>query len=205
MNKQSLLIYKFVLIALIALPCEGQSLWKDTSVAVTADKKAQKVGDILTVLVQENATATKDNSTQTAKSTGADIGISSFLYGPAASGLLTKGGQYPALKFNAKTDFEGGGKINNSEVIVARIAVRVIDVLPNGNLIVEGSRHTSFSGESQDAILRGSVRIDDITANNTIYSYNVADATIKYVSKGTVSNVQKKGWFTRFFDKVNPF
>jgi flagellar L-ring protein precursor FlgH len=205
MNKLSSLICKSACMALVALQCEGQSLWKETSVAITSDKKAQKVGDILTILVQENATATKDNSTQTAKSSGADIGISSFLYGPGASGLLTKGGQYPALKFNGKTDFTGGGKINNSEAITARIAVRVMDVLPNGTLIIEGSRHTSFSGESQDAVLRGSVRIEDITANNTVFSYNVADASIKYISKGTVSNVQKKGWFTRVFDKINPF
>ncbi|MDB6038045.1 MAG: flgH, partial [Verrucomicrobiales bacterium] len=196
---------KAAFIALVASQCEGQSLWKETSVAITSDKKAQKVGDILTILVQENATATKDNSTQTAKSSGADMGISSFLYGPGASGLLTKGGQYPALKFSGKTDFTGGGKINNSEAITARIAVRVMDVLPNGTLIIEGSRHTSFSGESQDAVLRGSVRIEDITANNTVFSYNVADASIKYISKGTVSNVQKKGWFTRALDKINPF
>jgi len=184
---------------------KAQSLWKENSVAVTADKKAQKVGDILTILVQESATATKDNSTSTAKSTTADMGITSFLYGPGASSFLTRDGQYPALKYNAKNDFTGGGKINNSEVITARIAVRVTDVLPNGNLVIEGSKHTSFSGESQDAILRGTVRIDDVTANNTVFSYNVADATIKYVSKGTVSNVQKKGWFTRILDKINPF
>jgi flagellar L-ring protein precursor FlgH len=72
-------------------------------------------------------------------------------------------------------------------------------------LVIEGSKHTSFSGESQDAILRGTVRMDDVTANNTVFSYNVADATIKYLSKGSVSNVQKKGWFTRILDKVNPF
>ncbi len=205
MNKLSLLIFNSLLVAFVANRCDAQSLWKETSVAITADKRAQKIGDVITILVQENATATKDNSTQTAKSAGADIGITSFLYGPAASGLLTKGGKYPALNYNAKTDFSGGGKINNSEVITARIAVRVMDVLPNGNLVIEGSRHTSFSGESQDAILRGTVRLEDIAANNTVYSYNVADASIKYISKGSVSDVQKKGWFTRIFDKINPF
>src|SRR5437868_5789780 len=109
MNKLLLSLFKsgFAVLLLGALGAysEAQSLWKENSVAVTADKKAGKVGDILTILVQESATATKDNSTSTAKSTGADIGISSFLYGPGASGLLTKGGQYPALKFNAKNDF----------------------------------------------------------------------------------------------------
>src|SRR5262249_16286611 len=133
------------------------------------------------------------------------IGITSFLYGPGASGLLTKGGQYPALKYNAANDFTGGGKINNSETITARIAVRVVDVLPNGNMVIEGTRKTAFAGEMQDAVLHGVVRSEDVTAGNTVFSYNIADATVKYVSKGSVSSTQKKGWFTRAWEAVSPF
>jgi flagellar L-ring protein precursor FlgH len=81
----------------------------------------------------------------------------------------------------------------------------VIDRLPNHNLVVQGTRRTAFSGETQDAVLRGIVRPEDIAANNTVFSYNVADATITFVSKGTVSNNQKKGWFTRLWEKVTPF
>jgi len=209
MKPQSSLLCKFVLSGLVlaaALTAPAQSLWKEnTSRPMTADKRARAVGDVITILVQESNTATKDNSTQTAKKTTADMGISSFLYGPAASGLLTKGGQYPALKYSAANDFTGGGKINNSEKITAQIAVRVVDVLPNGNLVIEGTRQTSFAGEKQDAVLRGVVRAEDVAANNTVYSYNIADATIKYISKGSVSDSQKKGWFTRMFDKISPF
>jgi flagellar L-ring protein precursor FlgH len=111
----------------------------------------------------------------------------------------------PALKFDSKYDFDGGGKINNSERIVARIAVVVMDVLPNGNLIVEGKRQTSFAGESQDIILRGVVRPVDIAANNTVFSYNVAEASIRFVSKGTVTDSQRKGWFMRLWEKISPF
>lgn len=195
-----------LLLSLMAGNSFAQSLWKeDSSRSLVADRKARAVGDILTIMVQESNTAAKNNSTQTAKKSGVDASISSFLYGPGASGLLTKGGQYPALKFDAKQDFSGGGKISNSEQITARIAVRVMDVLPNGNLVIEGTRQTSFSGETQDAVLRGVVRGEDVTANNTVFSYNVADASIKFISKGSVSNVQKKGWFTRTWEKVSPF
>jgi flagellar L-ring protein precursor FlgH len=83
--------------------------------------------------------------------------------------------------------------------------VRVIDVLPNRNLVIEGTRETAFSGEQQTAILRGTVRPEDIAANNTIFSYNVADATIKFVSKGTISDNQRKGWFTKIWEKLTPF
>lgn len=193
-------------LALAAAPLPAQSLWREgTSQSLLADRRARAVGDILTILVQESNSVTKDNSTQTGKSSGVDASIASFLYGPAASGLLTKGGQYPALNFNAKSDFTGGGKINNTENMTTRIAVRVIDVLPNGQLVLEGTRQTSFGGETQDAILRGVVRGEDVAANNTVFSYNVADATIRFVSKGTITDSQKKGWFTKVWDKISPF
>ena len=111
----------------------------------------------------------------------------------------------PAIKYKATHDFGGNGKIDNSEKIVARVAVQVVDVLPNRNLVVEGRRKTSFSGESQDVVLRGTVRPEDITAHNTVLSYNVADATIRFISKGTISDAQRKGWFTRIWDKLTPF
>ena len=203
--------WSFKLGALIALASLGlsanaQSLWKDgTSRPMTSDKRATAVGDILTILVQENNSASKDQNTRTAKESGLNAAIEAFLYSPDASKLLTHNGKMPSIKLNAKQNFEGGGRISNAEKITARIAVRVVDVLPNANLVVEGTRQTSFSGETQDAILRGVVRTEDIAANNTVFSYNVADATIKYVSKGTVSDNQRKGWFTKIWEKVTPF
>lgn len=188
------------------LSSQAGSLWKpDVSKSMFSDKRARSVGDIVTILVQENNAATKENSTKTARSSSTDASLNTFLFSPAASGLLSKGGKMPAMNFGSKNSFDGGGTINNSEKITARIAVRVIDVLPNGNLVLEGKRQTSFAGEKQDAILRGTVRSDDVSANNTVYSYNVADATIQYTSKGTISDSQKKGWFTRTWDKVSPF
>jgi len=184
----------------------ADSLWREEgSRTMFADSRAVRLGDILTIVVQENTSTSKDNNTQTSKKTALDASIATFLYSPAASGLLTKGGQMPAIKYNSKNDFDGGGKINNSEKIVARIAVTVIDRLPNRNLLVQGTRRTAFSGETQDVVLRGVVRSEDIAANNTVFSYNVADATISFVSKGAVTSAQRKGWFTRIWDKVSPF
>lgn len=196
----------FTALLLSSLSIPAQSLWKaDSSRAIVADKRARAVGDIVTILVQENNTASKDNSTKTAKSSSVDASIAKFLYSPAASGLLTKGGNFPALNLSAKQDFDGGGKISNSEKITSKIAVRVVDVLPNGNLVLEGRRSTAFAGETQEAVLRGVVRAEDIAPNNTLYSYNIADATIKYVSSGAIADNQRKGWFTRVWEKVTPF
>ena len=212
MKKVSALLCKPVcLLALLltfqAASLMADSLWKtDTSPSsIFADKKARRVGDIMTVIIQENNGATRNNTTATSKASSVDASIASFLYGPAASGLLTKGGAYPAMNFTGKNSYSGGGQINNQETITAQLAVRVIDVLPNGNLVIEGRRHTAFSGEKQDAVLRGTIRYDDISANNTVFSYNIADASIQFVSHGTITDSQNKGWFNRIWDKVNPF
>lgn len=193
-------------LAIAPATLSAQSLWKtDQPQSMFADRRARSVGDIITIVVQENNSATKQNNTKTARKTSADLSISSFLYGPSASGLLTQGGKYPAMKFSGAKDFDGGGSINNTETINTRIAVRVVEVLPNNNLVVEGRRETAFSGETQEAILRGTVRTDDVTTSNTVLSYNIADATIKFVSKGSVTDSQKRGWFGRVWDKVSPF
>jgi flagellar L-ring protein FlgH len=198
------LVAGVALCSAVTLPAD--SLWHDeVSKPMSADKRATRVGDIVTILVQENTTATKDNSTKTSKQSSIDAAISSFLYSPAASGLLTKGGTLPAVKLAGKSDFSGGGSINNSQQIIASVAVRVTDVLPNGNLIIEGTRESAFSGEQQTIILRGTIRQEDIMANNTVLSYNVADATIKFISKGTITDSQRKGWFHRLWDKLSPF
>jgi flagellar L-ring protein precursor FlgH len=109
------------------------------------------------------------------------------------------------MQMNSENTFDGGGSINNSERINARIAVRVTEVLPNGHLVLEGRRQTVVAGEQQEAILRGVVRQEDIQPNNTVPSSTIADATIKFVSRGTVSDSQRRGWFTRVFQAITPF
>ena len=185
----------------------ADSLWKDdaSSVSIFADKKAHQVGDIVTVIIQENNGASRNNNTTTARTSSVDSSISTFLYSPGASGLLTKNGQMPAMSLSGKNSFNCGGQINNVETITAQLAVKVIDVLPNGNLVVEGRKQTAFSGEKQDAILRGTVRVDDISSTNTVYSFNIADVSIQFSSRGSVTDSQKRGWFTTIWDKVSPF
>ena len=202
----------FVLSLVLSILCipapssPAQSLWNDgVSKPMYSDKRASRVGDLITIVVQENTTASKDNATSTSKKASMDAAIAAFLYSPAASGLLTKGGQLPALKYNSANTFDGGGTIKNSEQIVAQVTVRVIDVLPNGNMVVEGTRETSFAGEKQNIVLRGIVRPEDVASNNTVFSYNVADAKINIVGKGAITDSQRKGWFTKIWDKISPF
>src|SRR5688572_21977892 len=115
----------------------AQSLWKEGAAqSMVADKRATHVGDILTIIVQENNTASKDQNTRTSKESALNAAIETFLYSPDASKLLTHNGKMPAIKLNSKQNFEGGGRISNAEKVTARIAVRVVDVLPNKNLVI---------------------------------------------------------------------
>ncbi|MGA4578604.1 flagellar basal body L-ring protein FlgH [Limisphaera sp. VF-2] len=187
-------------------PAQAQSLWRDeVSRSMYADKRALAVGDILTVLVQESTVTAKDNKTATTRESGMDAGLSAFFYSPTASPLLTRRGQLPALRWNSKNQFSGGGSVANSERITARAAVQVIEVLPNRNLIIEGRRETVVGNEIQTMVLRGIVRPEDVLPNNTVYSYNIADAKIEIIGKGTLIDSQRKGWFSRLWDKITPF
>jgi flagellar L-ring protein precursor FlgH len=181
---------------------QGQSLWHDdSSRAMFADKRADGIGDILTVVVQETSSENKNNETKTEKNSSWTAAVSSFLF----PGFVQYKGSTPAVQYNSDLKHDGSGAINNSETIVAQVAVKIMDVLPNHTFVIEGRRETSFSGEHQTIVLRGIVRPEDITSADTIMSYNVADATIQMVGKGAVSDTQNKGWFTRVLDKVIPF
>jgi flagellar L-ring protein precursor FlgH len=200
--------YTQLSIALLTLPfsfqgaVQAQSLWRDDVVRpMFADKRGANIGDIITIVVQENTTASKNNETKTEKNSGLTAAVSSFLY----PGFLSYKGSMPAVQYNSDLKHDGTGAINNSETIVAHVAVKVMDVLPNHNLVIEGRRETSFSSEHQTIVLHGIVRPEDIGSDNTVLSQNVADATIQIVGKGTVTDSQRKGWFTQIWDKVNPF
>jgi len=197
-------ILPLIFAASLAAPMlvSAQSLWRDeVSKPMFADKRANSVGDILTIVVQESSTANKDNETKTEKQSSWMAAVSSFLF----PGFVQYKGTTPAVNYTSDLKHDGTGAIKNSETIVAQVAVKVIDVLPNKCLVIEGKRDTSFAGEHQTIVLHGTVRADDVTAANTVLSYNVADATISIVGHGAVTDATKKGWFTRILDKVMPF
>ena len=188
----------------------ADSLWKDdVSFAPAADKKARLIGDILNVRVQESNTANRSGTTSSSRSSSADANISQLFFSVGSptngSGLFQHKGAFPAMKFANSTSHAGSGSINNTDSITTRFAVRVVDVLPNRNMIIEGIRRSAYSGETQTIILRGTVRADDIAADNSVYSYQIADMNIRYLSSGVVTGAQDKGWFMKFWDTISPF
>jgi flagellar L-ring protein precursor FlgH len=212
---------------LAAWPVQAGSLWKDGVTderGMFADKRARRVGDIVTIVVQETATLSNSARLKTDKDSKAGVEgvasnlINSFLNNLNPTKVFSKQiaenqpknvnltiPSLPSLPVSGANEYTGGGEIKNTQTIATRAAVQIIDVLPNGNLVIEGIRQISFSKERQFASLRGIIRPYDIQPDNTVISSNVADARIDIVAEGVLTDAQKKGWLLRLNDKLNPF
>jgi flagellar L-ring protein FlgH len=184
----------------------AESLWTaptGTERSMYADRKAARVGDIVTIVVSETAATQSSQSKKTNKDGSLEAGVSSFLF--PGSGLGKHKGEFPSTSMSGSSTFSGGGQVANSQSLSARAAVLVADVLPNGNLAVEGVRVVTFSGETQYIVLHGIIRPDDITSANTVASTNIADVRIEFISEGSLTDAQKKSWLLKIADKVRPF
>jgi flagellar L-ring protein precursor FlgH len=196
------------LLCSVAATTRADSLWTNSPQgerSLVADRKAANTGDILTIVVQENATANSTQQRKDSRDNSIQAAVNQFLFTAAASKFGTHNGELPATSFSSKSAFTGGGQVDNSQSLSARAAVLVADVLPNGNLVVEGVRLVTFSGETQYVVLHGIVRPDDIGSDNTIVSTNIADARVEFFSEGSLTDVQKRGWLTKIYEKLRPF
>lgn len=185
---------------------QATSLWNQSgrnNRSMFADKTAYQRGDIITVVVSESAQQVQSLRLQTDKSAGINNAVGQWLF--ANSGFGTHNKELPATDISGNNTYTGGGEISNQQTLTGRVSVMVIDVLPNGNLVIEGTRRVSFSGETQYAVLRGLVRKYDIAASNLVESDKIADATIQFISEGKLTESQRKGWLLQINDKVNPF
>lgn len=181
-------IERFLIIALFST-----SLWSATIHSLYTNHRAMREGDILTVLIVEKANAGSSTNTQTEK--GNAFSISS----QDGSGFLSF---MPTFGANGKMglDYKGGGDTKRTGEFMATISARVESVLNNGNLIIKGNKTVKINDEEEVIVLSGIVRPQDIEGNNTVYSYNVANAEITYSGKGTNSDAQRPGPITRFFN-----
>lgn len=204
-SASSLVCLGWLALLAVAAPAQSGSLWPAGSRSMFADSRASRVGDILTVVVAEAATATSAQSKSATRDSSLEDSISQFIFSPATSGRFTSGGELPASSATGKSTFSGGGQINNSQSLTARAAVLVADVLPNGNLVIEGARQIRFSGETQYVVLRGLVRPEDISVSNTVLSSNIADASVEFYSEGNLTDAQKRGWLSKLYEKLRPF
>ena len=192
----------------LAGPLAAQSLWLaagSRELSLTSDPKASRVGYIITIIIAESTSLSSSSNKTTNTSEAAQGAVTQFLFPPAVSGFGTNGGQLPGFGWGGKSDYSGGGNVNNSQVVTGRAAMLIADVLPNGNLVLEGARRVSFSGETQHVVLRGIVRPADVSPVNTVLSTNIAEARLEFLSEGELSSAQKRGWLSKLYQTFRPF
>lgn len=184
------------------------SIWQAASAGLTADHKARSKGDIITVVIVEQASASKEATTDTDRSAGISASIP-YLMGLEKQKLLL-GKVWNAdlnnlLGASSNSNFGGSGATTRKENLVATMSAKIIDVLPTGNFLIEGRRNVKVNNEDQIIVLQGTVRPRDISPDNTVNSSLIADARITYTGEGVISDRQRPGWLLNFLDWIWPF
>lgn len=187
-------------------PQTAGSLWTESRGGLFPDMKARTVGDIVTVAITENASASKEAKTETSRDSSMSAGITNLL--GLERTLASMAGYSDATSLidaSAKNDFEGSGKTSRKENLVATLTSQVVEVLPNGNLRIKGNKTVTVNSETQIVQLSGIVRPSDISTANVVDSKKVLNARIAYVGDGVISDKQQPGWLVRGLDRVWPF
>ncbi len=196
----------------VAIPEAGLApdgaLWQDDAplIFLFTDQKARTVGDIITIKITESSAATNRASTATDRSSSLSASVDAFFNAekryPIDQPFFNP---FSKVAGGVESEFEGTGTTKRSGDLNAYITALVTQVLPNGNLVVTGSREVLINNENQIIELTGVVRPRDIGANNLVLSTYVADARIAYSGTGVVNDRQKPGWLTNIVMTVWPF
>ena len=185
----------FLISVIVISPLFGQGFQTSKEHSLFADHKARKVGDILTVLIIEFSEADNQNSTSTSKADNISISADN---GTGVLGFLPDFG----LGASTSNTFTGDGVTSRRGSLKGKLTATIVEILPNGNYQVEGRRIIELNQDKQEMKLSGIVRPRDIRANNTVYSYLMADANIKYVGKGAINRASQVGLFRRILNWI---
>ena len=185
----------------------SSSLWQQGSRAFFKDNRAARVGDILTVAIDINEQADVKNQTGRTRDSTENLGLGG-LFGLETSvvGQALPAGDSPsgAVDLSSGTSTAGTGTIKRSEAVKMTVAAVVTQVLPNGNLVIQGRQEVRVNNEVRELLIAGIVRPSDITAANTIKHTQIAEARISYGGRGSISAVQRPNWGQRLGDAITP-
>jgi len=185
------------------------------------DNTASKKNDLITIVVDEKNAAKSSSNLNTKRDDGIDIKLSDyfdplrFFVALARSGsrrtdaladMSPFGSTDPTTAYDSKRDFKGEGEINTKNSVTSRITGRVIEVMPNGDLVFEARKSIEINGELTVVVVTGEIRKADVKPDNTVGSDRVADANIKFLGeRGPITDATKRSWIRKFFDFVNIF
>ena len=180
------------------------SLWRDPRADLFRDPRARHVGDIMTVTISIKDKASLDNNSKRSKDASNGMGLD-LSHAVDLAGIASKGTATANSSIKSNTSQDGKGAIARSESIELRIAATVAGVLPNGNLVIEGSQEVRVNYELRVLTFTGIVNIADIKADNTISYDRIAEARMSYGGRGRIMEVQQPGWGQQILDQINPF
>jgi len=181
------------------------SLWQNGSRTFFKDQRAQRVGDILTVIVRITDKAQIANSTKRSRTNGEELGGTGGLDGKILTLLPGVTDASAAVGVTSSGSSEGVGSVNRSEELTTSVAAVVTQELPNGNLVIEGRQEVRVNFEIRELIVAGVVRPEDIGAGNTIESSKIAQARISYGGRGQITDVQQPRYGQQVYDILLPF
>jgi flagellar L-ring protein precursor FlgH len=188
-----------------AVSYNANSLWRNGSRSFFKDQRAHQIGDLLTVTVNITDQANFANETQRSRTTTEDSGITAFLGQSLLSGKAAS--VLPGRLFTADStsSYDGKGSIQREESLTTNIAAVVTQILPNGNMVVEGKQEVRVNFEMRELIVAGIVRPEDIQSDNTIDSSKIAQSRIAYGGHGQITDVQQPRYGTQVMDILLPF
>ena len=188
-------------------PASANSLWRTGARAFFADQRARRVGDILTVLIEIDDSAKTSNSTTAGRTSSNTTGMPHLFGLESSLGKILPSEYDPSnlISTASKTNSAGAGSVDRKEQISTTIAAVVTAVLPNGNLVIQGTQEVRTNFDVRQLTVAGIVRPEDISSANTIKHTQIAEARISYGGRGDISRVQKTPAGQALAEKFWPF
>jgi flagellar L-ring protein precursor FlgH len=188
-------------------PASANSLWRTGARSFFIDQRASQVGDILTVNIDIDDSAKTSNATASARTAGVSAGVPHFFGLESIPGKVLPSGYDPSnmVDTTSKSSNAGSGSVDRAEKISLTIAAVVTAVLPNGNLVIQGTQEVLTNAEVRQLTIAGIVRPEDISSSNTIKHTQIAEARLSYGGRGDISRVQKTPSGQSLIEKYSPF
>jgi flagellar L-ring protein precursor FlgH len=184
---------------------QPNSLWRTGSRAFFKDQRANQIGDILTVQIKITDRAQFENETQRSRVNKENSGIDNFIGSKAVSATSAFAPPFRILTADSNGSSEGKGSIDRKEELLTNLAAVVTQILPNGNMVIEGKQEIRVNFEVRELLVAGIVRPEDIQSDNTIESTKIAEARIAYGGRGQITDVQQPRYGQQVLDVLLPF
>lgn len=188
-------------------PGSSGSLWRSGPTSLFGDRRARTQGDILTVVIEINEQAEIKNRTNRTRSAEDGLEVPNFFGLPSLAEDVLPGGAglSPAIDASSSSSTSGDGAIKREEKMTLQVAVTVVQLLPNGHMVISGNQEVRVNHELRDLQVAGIIRPEDISRKNTITYEKIADARIIYGGRGVISDVQQPRYGQKILDAVLPY